>query len=95
MPQRELFMTHDLFELKDGGRAVYRHLEAMMRFCQEGIPSFKGPFIGKKAKKRPVGGGASSGPAALPGCYGAFLSSQAGAKPFRGTGGVGGLVGRT
>ena len=64
MPQRELFMTHDLFELKDGGRAVYRHLEAMMRFCQEGIPSFKGPFIGKKAKKRPVGGGASSGPAA-------------------------------
>jgi len=72
MPQRELFMTADLFEGKDT-RAVLRHLEGLARFVQDGVRDFDGPYIGKKAKKRPPGAG---GPSALPGCYGAILSSQ-------------------
>ena len=47
VPQRELFLTADLFDGKDL-RAVLRNLDGLARFAQEGIPGFHGPFVGKK-----------------------------------------------
>ena len=73
VPQRDLFMTADLFDDKDH-RAVTRHLEGLARFAQEGLPTFHGPYIGKKAKKKPAGGT----PGALPGCYSALSHQQQG-----------------
>jgi len=51
MAQRDLFMTSDLFDNKDP-RAVLRHFDALLRFVQEGVPGFVGPFAGKKARKK-------------------------------------------
>ena len=72
LPQRDLFMTADLFDGKDD-RAVMRHLESLARFAQEGVAGFKGPFVGKRVKKAAGGGGARS---TLPGCYSAIAQPR-------------------
>ena len=88
LPQRDLFMTADLFDDKDP-RAVLRHLEGLARFAQEGVPGFVGPFIGKKAIKKKAftphagvtGSGAAQGRVILSGGasggkYQAFVSGR-------------------
>ena len=48
LPQRELFITADLFDNKDF-RAVLRNIEGLARYAQENVPGFHGPHVGKKA----------------------------------------------
>jgi hypothetical protein len=57
MPQRELFVTADLFD--DQAKAknmplVLKAFEALARFAHEGIPGYRGPLIGKKHMKKPA-----------------------------------------
>ena len=54
LPQRELFITADLFDDKNF-TVVLKNIEALARFAHDGIPGFEGPFIGKRKKKREGG----------------------------------------
>lgn len=51
LPQRDLFSAADLFESKNF-RAVLQHLEGLARFVQHDLPSFRGPCIGRRARKK-------------------------------------------
>jgi len=48
VPQRELFLTADLFENKNW-KAVLRSIHALARLCHVHVEAFQGPHIGRRA----------------------------------------------
>merc|ERR550537_868538 len=46
LPQRELFITADLFEDKNW-KVVLKNLHGLARYCHKDVPGFKGPHMGK------------------------------------------------
>ena len=46
LPQRELFITADLFEDKNW-KVVLKNIHGLARYCHKDVPGFKGPHMGK------------------------------------------------
>ena len=61
VPQRELFVTADLFENKNF-KVVLKNLDGLARHCHYDVPGFPGPHMGIRRKGRKAAPAAVGGP---------------------------------